>query len=227
MSRFNLVKAITVIGLSLCAVNGFAQERDNLYLGAGTDITFNQFSITANSTVTGFTVSKDPTSTDLIGKIFAGYGYTAKNNLYLGGELGTNFPRRSASTQRPGVSLTAFTFTDHLYVQDYLTGDILPGYRIHPDWLVYTRFGVSYAHLKLNQSANSAAGTPEFNASDNKFGGRIGLGINYAMTKHLGAALDYYYTSYQDLSATWTAFNTHFKYQPKTNFVGLSINYSI
>jgi outer membrane immunogenic protein len=203
-----------------------ASPRDGFYLGAGVGETFNRYELATKNTVTGFNVKKHDNHNSTVGNAFLGYGYTASNSFFLGVELGTIFPRRSGTIKRPGVTFTSFSFVNRLSVQDYLTGDLLPGYRINERWLIYARAGFSYAHLSLHQDANAAASGPKFNRSDNKWGGRIGLGVNYGLTKHLGLGLDYFYTGYQKMNSRWPAFDVQFKQSTHSHYLGISLIYS-
>ena len=140
----------------------------------------------------------------------------------MAAELGSYFPKRSVSVSRPGVTLTPFTFVDHLAVQDYLTGDLLLGVR-PLDWcLFYLRGGGSWAHLTLDQSPNSVADTPSFHASNNKAGGRVGVGINFGCTRYFGLGLDYIFTQYQNGLSSWPEFDVQFTQKVYSHFIGIS-----
>jgi outer membrane immunogenic protein len=225
MKKGNLL----VLGLAfLIAMNGHAAVRNGIYGGAGIGAAFDHYDLTTSNIATGFTVNSNANKTNLIGNAFIGYGYTADNCFYLGGELGTNFPKRSITINgRPGVVITPATFNDTLRIQDYVTGDLLPGYRIDTSWLVYGRVGITYSRLSVNQDANVSAGTPSFSDGTMRVGGRLGAGINYSLSNNLGLGVDYYYTFYQSKSTNWSTFLLNFNQKPYTNFVGLSLFYSI
>lgn len=221
-------KQLVVVCLgTLLAVNTQANSRDKLYIGAGVGATFDQFDLTTRNIINGFTI-KSPTNdkTSALGNVFVGYGGTSASGFYLAAELGTYFPRRSATNNnRPGVFLTTLTFTDTLRVQDYVTLDALPGYRFNETWLLYGRAGLSYANLELHQPATVA--TPTFNFSEDKLGRRIGAGLNFAANKHLGIGLDYFYTYYPQMNSVTGAFNTSFSQKTSSNYVGVSALYTI
>ncbi|MCP0913420.1 MULTISPECIES: outer membrane protein [Legionella] len=211
----------------LLATASQANTREGIYAGAGIGASFDQFNLSTKNTVTGFTI-KSPVqkNTSALGNVFLGYGGTMDTGFFLGGEVGTYFPRRSATIyNRPGVSVTSLTFNDTLKVHDYVTADILPGYRFNDDWLLYARGGLTYANLNIYQAPGTSGVT--FRADENKFGGRIGAGINYAFNDNLGVGLDYFYTRYQEMNANLPAFNIRFNQQVSGNYVGLSALYTI
>lgn len=144
--------------------------------------------------------------------------------FFLAGELGSYFPRRSVKVTRPGVTITPATFQDRISVQDYLTGDLLLGVRPKDCFVIYMRGGATWANLKLHQFANSSA--PSFDGSQNRAGGRIGVGINYGVTRHFGLGLDYIFTSYQNMKSTWPEFSILFTEKVKSHYIGLSGIYS-
>ncbi len=227
MTRYS-IKLLLALVTFICATTTYANEgiKNGIYLGAGGGESFNNYVFSTTNTVTNTIANTKPSNNTFLGNIFAGYGLTTDENLYFGGELGTNFPQREASTTHPGVTLTGQTFTNHVFVQDYLTGDLLPGYRMDSKLLLYARLGLSYAHLQLTQDANSAAGTPSFSSNANKIGGRVGVGASYPLTKNLGVGADYFYAAYPAFSTNWPAYNIHFEQKPHTNYFGASLIYT-
>lgn len=202
--------------------------KEGLYLGAGVGGSFSNYKLTASNYLTNLSVSKTSSNSNVVGNVFGGYGYTANNSLYLGGEIGTNFPRRSTTIHgRPGVSNTSTTYTDHLYIQDYVTLDVLPGYRIQPNWLAYARLGISFGQLKLYQPFTVANGVESFEASKNVVGGRFGVGVSYAVSEHFGASIDYYYSDYQKFNSTWPRYTINFNNTSSSNYVGVSVVYTV
>ncbi|KTC84892.1 outer membrane protein [Legionella brunensis] len=202
--------------------------KEKLYIGAGVGASFDKHTLTTSNTITNFAVKNTTNSSNAVGEVFLGYGYTADNSFYLGGEIGTYFPRRSTTiNERLGVSFTNYTFTDNLYIQDYATLDILPGYRVNPNWLIYGRAGLTFSELSLRQPINSAAGTLAFEDSEHRVGGRFGVGLTYKVSQHFAASLDYFYSTYQKFSTNWPLYNINFNDKASSNFVGASIAYTI
>lgn len=203
-----------------------ASVRDNIYVGLGVGDSFTHFDLKGENRINSFSVKKKKENNRAFGNAFLGFGYTTCNSFYIAAEVGTYFPERSLKISRPGVVFTNFTFIDRLVVQDFLTGDILLGYRPNECFLVYVRGGASYARIKLHQFENISVGTPIFDAKKNKAGIRGGVGINYALTNNFGIGLDYVYTYYQNLRSFWSDFNMSFSVRPHTHFIAFSVIYS-
>ncbi|MBI5346961.1 MAG: outer membrane beta-barrel protein [Chlamydiae bacterium] len=200
--------------------------RDDFYVGLGFVDSINHFDLKAQNPATGISVERKKDHNNLLGSAFLGYGYTASCSFYVAAELGTYFPSRLTKITRPGVSLTAFTYVNQISIQDYLTGDILLGFRPIDCVLLYLRGGASYTNIELHQFANALANTPSFNTEKNKAGGRAGIGINYGFTRHWGLGLDYIFTYYQNLHAFWSLTNIHFEEKTYAHYIGLSALYS-
>ncbi len=223
-----ILKTASIIGFGLViSVSSHATSRDGFYVGLGVGASYDKFDLTTKNNATGFTVrSASENATNVIGSAFLGYGNTAESGFYLGGELGTYLPKRSLTiTNRPGVALTNLTFSDKLTVQDYVTFDVLPGFRLSENWLLYLRGGITYAHMTIYQPTQGAA--TSFSADNNRIGGRVGAGVNVGFTDNFGMSLDYFYTQYQDSSYTFPAFNTKFTQGVSSNYFGISASYTL
>lgn len=220
-------KRLAILSLgSLVCTGGNASSRDGLYLGAGVGGSYDQYALLTTNLTSGFGI-QSPTlhQSSILGDLFLGFGGTANTGFYFAGELGTYFPKRSATLTRPGIFPSNFTFRETLRVQDYATLDLLPGYRFNEGWLLYARGGLTYAQMGLYQFANAM--TSSFNTEQNRLGGRIGAGVNYAINNNFGLGLDYFFTQYQDMNAKTFALNTRFNQQLSSNFVGISALYTI
>jgi opacity protein-like surface antigen len=200
--------------------------RDNIYLGLGITDSISHFDLTTSTPASNIVIKRKKNHNDVLGNVFLGYGYTTCRSFYIAAELGTNFPKRSGKIHRPGASLTSFTFVNRISIQDYLTGDILLGYRPLECLLVYLRGGASYGRLELHQFENTDANTPTFDADKKAVSGRFGVGINYGITKHFGLGLDYVFTRYQNLHPFWPDFNLQFKEKTYANNICISGIYS-
>lgn len=226
--KLNCHVRVVSFGLGLIlSSSACCMSRDGIYAGIGLGGVSDQFDLTTRNTATGYTITS-PTSSasSFLGSVFVGYGTTLVSGLYLAGELGTDYPRRQTTiNNRPGVTLTNYTFSNALRVQDYVTFDGLVGYRVNESWLAYARLGLSYSNLSLYQPAIPI--TPAFNFSDSAIAGRIGAGINYGFSQNLGFGLDYIYMTYQENNAYAWAYNTSYKQQVSSNYVGISIFYTI
>lgn len=212
-----------VLSMFSCVVDVHATLRENVYLGLGCGAVFDEFDFEAKNVNTGFAIHKKARQTSCLGTVFFGYGYTNDDCFYLGGEIGTNFPRRISTLHRKDVALTDFTFTNVVAVQDYLTVDVLPGYRISDECLIYARIGGSYGNVGLKLEANELAGAAEYNFHQDRYGLRAGLGINYAYSELVGFGIDYYYTGYQKIKTFIGQYATDQNQRPQTHYVGLSL----
>ena len=127
-----------VFGLAVCA-SAQAAVKNGLYLGAGVGGSYDLFDFTATNIRNGMRVSPPVNiETHAVGNAFLGFGDTSNVGLFLAGEVGTYFPSRSTTfNDRRGVAVSNLTFSDTLKVQDYVTLDLLPGFRLSDYWLVY------------------------------------------------------------------------------------------
>lgn len=213
----------TIISCMFCCTSLQATVRESVYIGAGCGAAFDHFDFTARNTNTGFTIKRKTDKTQYQGTAFVGYGYTFPGCFYLAGEIGTNFPRHSGTIHRPGVTLTDFRFENHVSVQEYVYGDVLPGYRVSQDFLIYARVGGSYGKLKLKLDQNIAAGVAEYNFHSTKWGFRAGVGINYTVNEYIGLGLDYIYTEYPKFKTHIDLYASDQIQQPQTHYVGVSV----
>ncbi len=226
MSIFSKAKVFFILFfLQLMAQNAEANVRDNFYLGLGLVDSINHFELKLKNTSTQNSIKRKKEHNELLGNAFLGYGYTAPCSFYIAGEVGTNFPKRSKKISHPGVTLISYTFVDQLSIQEYVTGDVLLGYRPFDCFVVYLRGGVSVANIKLNHFANSVSPVG-FDADKTKAGGRVGAGLSYGLTKHFGLSADYTFTRYQNFRAFWPMFSTLFVAENSSHLVNLSAIYS-
>ncbi len=227
MNIFSKLKVFFILFFfQLMAQGAEANVRENFYLGLGLVDSINHYELKVKDTSTQISVKRKKEHNQLLGSAFLGYGYTTHCSLYIAGELGTNFPKRSKKISRPGVTFVPFTFVDRISIQEYVTGDILLGYRPFDCFVVYLRGGISVANIKLHQFVNSAASPFGFDADKTKAGGRIGAGLNYGLTKHFGLGADYVFTGYQRFRAFWPMFSTLFVAENSSHFISLSAIYS-
>ncbi len=209
-------------------INENFNPKNGLYIGAGVGTFFNDYTLHTVDIPTGFNATTRQNNANVIGNLFLGLGCTAVNSLYLGGEIGTNFPGRSANIYNtPSVSIGGGNiFSNTLNVQDYITIDVLPGYRLTGNWLAYARIGAAFADFHFSQDANPVANTVVINKRSTQFGGRFGVGSTYAFNKYLSLSADYFYAEYTTYAAFIPEWNIDFKNNGKYNYVGLSLTYT-
>jgi len=203
-----------------------ANTRDGFYVGAGLGMSADQFELNTTNLTTGLSINNNADNTNVIGNIFAGFGYTTASSYFWGAEIGTYFPSRPVTiNNRPDLTFPSIGVSDTLKIQDYVTLDLLPGYAVSQNILVYGRIGLTYSSLDLSQAATGPI--PGFSTDENKWGGRFGIGANFAFNNNFGIGVDYFYTTYQNFNVTTAPFNTRFTPKASSNFLGISILYTI
>jgi outer membrane immunogenic protein len=226
----NIYKKLTLFTLFFCGVVQLAHAnvRENFYIGVGAVDSINHFKLKVKNPTNQIQVQRKKWRNEILGSCFMGYGHTTSYGLYLAGEVGSYFPKRSIKISRPGVAFVASTYQNRLSVQDYVTGDLLLGYRYSDDLLFYLRGGASLANIQLYQWEDPAVNAPAFDKEKNRAGGRAGFGISYGLTKHIGFGVDYIFTAYQSLRTIFPIqqANLHFEEKNYAHFVGLSLLYS-
>ncbi len=222
-TKRNALTTITI--LISVTLNAQANTRDGFYVGAGIGMSADEYELTTTNLTSGLSIKNNADDTNAIGDIFAGFGYTTASSFFWGGEIGTYFPSRSITVKnRPDLTFPNTGVNDTLKIQDYLTLDLLPGYAISQNVLVYGRAGITYSSLSLSQAASGVI--PSFNYSENKWGGRFGVGVNFSFNNNFGVGLDYFYTTYQNMNTT-APVNTRFTTNASSNYLGISILYTI
>ncbi len=220
-SKFSYLLIALTLVLGVARAEAFMKE--GVYLGLGCGAVLDRYDFQAKNVSTGLTIDKQTNQVGCLGTIFFGYGFTNDSCLYLGGEVGTNYPRRTAKIHRQGVALTSFTFTNEVSVQDYLTFDLLPGFRFDEEWLIYGRLGISYANVSLKLEENPAAGVAEYAFYQDRYGFRAGLGISHAFNDFFAIGLDYYYSWYEKIDTFIELYTTSQKQRPQSHYVGVSL----
>lgn len=216
---------ISLIACLIC-FTAEATVREGIYIGAGCGATFDHFEYKATNLQTSNVVKKSINKSHCLGMAFLGYGHTfdfCNSNFFIGGEIGTSFPKRFVTIHRQGATFTNQTFVNHMSVQEYMNIDLMPGYRLLNKMLFYVRAGTSYAKLKLSQDANASANLSALHKKSNKWGLRLGLGLNYEFFDWLGIGIDYIYTGYQKISTVRSSTNTKHAQKTHTQYVGISI----
>ncbi|MCH9689054.1 MAG: porin family protein [Gammaproteobacteria bacterium] len=209
------------------ATEGF-NPKNGLYLGAGVGTSINDYNLYALNYSTGINNTTKKSSADIIGNVFIGYGYTSLNDFYLGLEAGTNFPGRATNIyNRPGVTVAGTNiYSDTLTAQDYITLDLVPGFRPNTNWLIYGRAGLAAGNLQFYQAKNITANTEEVNDRGTELGGRLGVGLTYAFNQYLSLSADYFYTEYKKFTNTVPKYTIAFQNKGKYNFIGGSLTYT-
>jgi outer membrane immunogenic protein len=232
---------LTTINLSLLAMSSslaFAGTmgpvvieptmKEGFYAGAGIGGGMYNDKILGLNTSNFVQVEKSFNNNSALASVFAGVGKTYFDKYYLGAEANSYFPSHRVIWQdRPGVSVTQYTYEDQFQVQNYVNLDLLPGYRIKPEWLVYGRVGISFSNIVLNQEPNTAADVSMYSSNMTSTGARYGAGLAYQITQHVGAGVDYYYAYNPTSKHFFNDKNTSIEITSHMNYVGFSLFYTV
>ena len=207
-------------------VNEPSRMKEGLYVGVGVGGNMYHDTLTVCNTSTSNQISKSFNTTDTQASIFAGVGKTFRDTYYLGVEANSYFPNHYILwSKRPGVTVTDLTYETSFQIQDYVNLDLLPGYRISPESLIYRRAGISFSNITENQEAISTV--PPSNDTNSRVGGRFGAGIAYEITQHFGIGLDYYYSYYPTSTHNFYGRSTGYQLDSYSNYVGISLFYTV
>lgn len=183
------------------------------YVGASLGYGKNSYSLKDPNSV-----KTNMNSNGVIGGLFAGYGVTLSNNIYLGGEGFVNGGTQSTSNKAIANLSTRTQLTSK-----YSYGlDFVPGYKVTPTTLVYGKVGVVRTQFKQAQSlvvgapANAVAGSN----TNTVTGGRLGLGVQTEVATNVAVRGEFVHTSYNSFSSLGN------RISPKNNQVNFGLVYS-
>lgn len=183
---------------------------------------FNRFQLSAERTTNQYMEQKVDRSFSVLGNVFAGYGRTHGQRFFFGAEAGISIPKRTGEVIRQGVVFTGGSYTDHLSVQEVLTGDLLLGYRLINRSLFYLRAGGSWARIHIDQDPTPSIPNSSFSDSAYKLGARMGIGLYYHLTDRLGISIDHTFTVYKPHTPLWKEYDLQFNHKVSSNFLMLS-----
>lgn len=214
-----MIRLIQVFLILLTCISSHlaAFVREGFYCGLGFADSIDFYSQKVSG---GTTVKVSKNLDHLVGSLFVGFGHTLCN-FYIGGEVGTYFPKRSITAERQGAVFQNSTFLTTTSVEDYVTGDLLLGFRPNEVLLCYLRGGAAYSRLSFFQFTNELESVPSRDRKKTDAAWRAGIGLNYSITPHFGIGLDYIFTSYPTLNFT-TSSTAKFKIKSSSNYIGVS-----
>lgn len=204
--------------------------RDGFYLGIGAG--YDTFKLTRTRTFTSPTValaeSIDHTANGWMGSLFGGYGMYFQNVYYLGAELFGNdtAAENSHSSTRSGV-----VNIDTSLNPSWSYGvNLLPGYKINCDTLLYVRLGYMRTEFKDSISGTTATGIPFSWSNTEWFNGyTYGLGLETAVAANLSVRGEYNHTNYSSQTfnapGSGTTFTASSKVSPSDNQFVFSLIY--
>lgn len=202
--------------------------KEGLYLGAGIGGAMYNDKIKAFNTLTFAQQEKSFNTSSALASVFIGVGKTWCDKYFLGLEANTYFPHHTTYwPDRPGVTKPGYFFEDKYVNQNYINLDMLPGYRLNSDWLVYGRAGISFSDIFFYQAANSAANESSQANTITVTGGRFGAGINYQISEHIGAGVDYFYSYIPNIDSSSVKCHKTQNFYSNFNYIGFSLFYTV
>ncbi len=226
--KFTHKMALVVI-FGLLNASAAMASGDGFYVGGSANFSYTDFDFKVRNKVNNFTVSETTHTSDFLGNLFAGYGYTFPNCMYLGLELGSFYlPKISDSIYRTGVILTNLNIKDTFQMFNYLTVDVTPGVKFNNCLLVYGRVGSAFSQIEYSQDPTQ--NTPGFSSNKNVTGLRLGVGADYAISTHWSTGVDYVWTGYRkytpDFPNNAIFSNNDPSLKTTTNYLGLHLKYN-
>ncbi len=152
--------------------------------------------------------------------VILGYGETI-GHWYGGLELSANENKGTVTFSRPPILRDDHaTYIDSITVKNYYNADIIPGYFINSNWLVYGRVGYAIGKADFTQDRDTGRNTvTEYSNSTSLDGGRLGVGIDTPLNNYVSVGADYIYTNYFN-NSIYEANNTQrYIITPITNVV--------
>jgi outer membrane immunogenic protein len=203
-----MFKKIVIASAILVATSTVALAEGAPYVGVNVGLNNNtsNFKNTAGNT-------SHLNSSGVTGGLFAGYGATVSQNIYLGGEAFLNGGSMSSSTKTTSLGITDKLKTTYSYGVDFI-----PGYKVTDTTMVYAKAGLVRTRFKLTQNPTPTS-TGQGTAENTVTGGQLGLGLQTDLTKNVGVRGEFVHTSYN----SFTAYGNRIK--PANNQVNFGLVY--
>ncbi|MDF2529895.1 MAG: hypothetical protein K0Q57_775 [Gammaproteobacteria bacterium] len=147
------------------------------------------------------------------------YGHSFANQFYLGAEAYFNYENSWQDYANAQVA----SWDTQTKIGNNFGFDILPGYHLDPNSLLFAKLGINYANLSIDNYNNVHSPNP-YNATSP--GVDLGLGFRHSLTQNLSLALEYDWIYY------YSAMN-HYTYgYPSSNIFSqnlfmLSLDYQL
>ncbi|MDF2941057.1 MAG: hypothetical protein K0R66_1699 [Gammaproteobacteria bacterium] len=125
------------------------------------------------------------------------YGHSFANQFYLGAEAYFNYENSWQDYTNSDIT----SFNTETKIGNNFGFDILPGYHLDPNSLLYAKLGINYAELSIDNSNNPHSPTP-YNVTSP--GVDLGLGFRHSLTQNLSLALEYDWIYYYNAISHYT-----------------------
>jgi opacity protein-like surface antigen len=215
----------------------FSSEKDSHFDGfnSGIGSACSWFTIKErlNASVPSATIFKTKTfinPSGVSGNAFVGYGKTLRGKYYLGSEMFVNLINASQEIHNvlsgPDGDLV---FSTNVRIGKNWGINFLPGYKLNPKTLFYTRWGCVWTFFQERQNA-SFNGRSFFDTGVNKYvlGASFGFGLMKIISKNISLRLDYNYAYYgsifNDHWLPFSAWTVESHLSPSSNQLALTVN---
>ncbi len=204
------------------------KPKENLYVGLGFGGNFNNDNEQVSSLTNQNQTSSSSNNSQVVGNLYIGYGHTWNNVYFLGVEANTYFPGHTDNITTAGISNVGSGnfYTNQYTFKDYLGLDLLPGFRFHPNSLIYARTGLAFRDIQVSQYATLNPASEGFYNAGHSVGGRFGAGIAHGLNENIGMAIDYFYTYYPTWGSYWSTYNLQYNMKSHQNYIGISLIYT-
>jgi|GEM_PF-1843141 len=204
----------------------------SLGLGIGVaDITLDPTITSTAESVTASTTITKRNQMLFKGGIDLGYSWSYQSGFYIGGDLGFQMTSTPAtmvgSTTSTQTTSTATSISILNSGNMFITGDVLFGYRVTDQTLLYVRLGTGYNNGKITTSGTGLTSTEK---THSLILWRAGLGMKYALAQNANLTLSYVYSHAPSMSQVATiddtvntAYTATIKEQPSWNGIMLGI----
>ncbi|MDE1148965.1 MAG: porin family protein [Azospirillaceae bacterium] len=202
--------------VALAATPALAQSTfDGGYVGANAG--YDWFGAHPRAKVAGQQSTPDNQAQGFNGGVFAGYGQTVYDNIYVGAESEVNF---YTADRTFGDSLGNYRTQP-----DYGFGvSARVGYVVQPDLLLFARVG--WQHTMVDYDTIQPGTNGAIQQYSHEYNGvRYGVGGDYAIDEHLFTRLEYDYTDYSHDSKNLAAGEVRTTPNESTVRVGLGLRF--
>ncbi|TWB75364.1 outer membrane immunogenic protein [Nitrospirillum amazonense] len=185
MSHLRTIVLAASALVAVAATPALAQSTfDGGYVGANAG--YDWFNAHQRATVGGQQSTPSHETQGFNGGLFAGYGQTVYDNIYVGAEGEANF--------YTGDRTYSDALGSYRVQPNYSAGvSARLGYVVQPDLLLFGRVG--YQHTSID-TTNALTGGASRQYAQDYDGVKYGVGADYAIDEHLFTRIEYDYTDY-------------------------------
>lgn len=163
----------------------------------------------------------------ITGGLSLGYAMRWSGRWYFAAEV-SSLPVAFSSERTWVGSNSGFNYDTNIKMMNVFNADGMPGYYLNCRTLLYLRAGVAVANVEVQQKNFFG---DDYDKRNTVGGYRFGIGMDYSLSHHWVAGLDYIYTNYgmkkfdNNIIGGGGVNSLRTELRSYTNFVGLHINY--